>query len=179
MRPAAPWRSGATRRARHAAAGAVLVASCLLLSSCKTPSFLCVKPSGLRALTVLTTASTNDGLAPRIDVVFVTDKAALKLVEKLKAREYFAQKEQLVRDFPKGIRIQEFGLEPTQYIAPSRAKAAGKDVSKAQLIDPPCNLAGSMLFVDYNNDAPNRVKLTKAKAGTLVLGPDDFTWQRR
>lgn len=149
------------------------------LTSCKTPSFLCISPSGLSSLAVHSDVNTNNGQALQFDVLFITDKAALKTISALKARDYFAQKDQLKRDFPTAVRIRELGLEPAQFVDPSLRKTSGKDAGVIYDFDPPCNLAGTLLFVDYNNDAPNRVKLTKAKAGTLTLGTDDFTWRRR
>jgi hypothetical protein len=135
----------------------------LSFSSCKTPKFLCVAPSGLNRLTILTEPATNGGMATEIDLVFVTDKKVLKTIEQLKARDYFAQREQMVRDFSSGFKIRSFGLEPTQ-----------REV--AYKTQPPCNLVGTLLFVNYNNDKPNRIKLKKAGSGTLSLGADDFTW---
>jgi type VI secretion system protein len=134
------------------------------LSSCKTPKLLCVAPPGLNRLTITTEPATNGGLATEIDLVFVTSKKVLRTIEQLKARDYFAQREQMVRDFPSGFKIRSFGLEPTQR-------------QIAYKTEPPCNLVGTLLFVNYNNDKPNRIKLRKVKTGTLALGADDFTWR--
>jgi type VI secretion system protein len=132
--------------------------------ACKTPSFLCIKPSGLHRLTIITEPGTNGGLATEIDLVFVTDKKVLKAIEQLKARDYFAQREQMKRDFPTGFKLREFGLEPTQR-------------QIAYNTEPPCNLVGTLVFVNYNNDQPNRIKLKNTKSGTLALGAQDFTWR--
>lgn len=136
----------------------------MALISCRTPDLLCVAPSGLERLTIITEPGANGGLATEIDLVFVTDKKVYGTIEQMKARDYFAQREQMVRDFPKGFRIRSFGLEQTQR-------------QIAYKTEPPCNLVGTLMFVNYNNDKPNRPRLGKAKAGTLVLGPDDFTWR--
>jgi type VI secretion system protein len=134
------------------------------LASCKTAELLCAAPSGLNQLTITTEPGTNGGLAIEIDLVFVTNKKLYKTIGEMNARDYFAQREQMVRDFPSGFKIKSFGLEETQR----------KIGYKTQ---PPCNLVGALLFVNYNNDKPNRIRLRKETAGTLALGPEDFTWR--
>jgi type VI secretion system protein len=134
------------------------------LASCRTPETLCVAPSGLNRLTITTEPGTNGGLATEMDLVFVTSKKAYEAIGEMKARDYFAQREQIVRDFPTGLRIRSFGLEQTQR-------------QVAYKTEPPCNLVGTFLFVNYNNDKPNRIRLKEEKAGTLALEPDDFAWR--
>jgi hypothetical protein len=134
------------------------------LTSCKTPKLLCVAPAGLNRLTIISEPGTNGGLAVEIDLVFVTNKKVYKAIGEMKARDYFGQREQIARDFPSGFKIRSFGLEQTQR-------------QIAYKTEPPCNLVGTLLFVNYNNDKPNRIRLKKGKAGTLALGPDDFTWR--
>lgn len=134
------------------------------LPSCATPKAHCIAPSGLNRLTITTESGTNGGLATEIDLVFVTSTKAYKTIEQMNARDYFAQREQIVRDFPTGFKIRSFGLEQTQRQIDYNT-------------EPPCNLVGTLLFVNYNNDKPNRIRLSKVKAGTLALGVDDFTWR--
>ena len=134
------------------------------LQSCRTPDRLCVAPSGLKRLTITTEPGANGGLAIEVDLVFVTDVKAYSSIEQMKARDYFAKREQMVRNFPKHFRIRSFGLEQTQRQIDYKT-------------EPPCDLVGTFLFVNYNNDRPNRVRLKDAKAGRLALGPDDFTWR--
>jgi type VI secretion system protein len=150
-------------RAVAVARGWLLMLAAMSLASCATPNFLCVAPSGLGRLTITTEPGANGGLATEVDLVFVTDNRVYERIGQMKARDYFAQREQMVRDFPSGFKIRSFGLEPTQR-------------QIAYKTEPPCNLVGTLLFVNYNNDKPNRIRLKKAKAGTLALGPDDFTW---
>jgi type VI secretion system protein len=142
------------------------ILTALCLSSCKTPQFLCVAPSGLNRLTIVTEPGTNGGMATEIDLVFVTDKKVLKTIEQLKARDYFAQREQMDRDFPTGFKRRSFGLEPSQR-------------QIAYKTQPPCNLVGTLIFVNYNNDKPNRLKIKKVSNGTLALGADDFVWRAK
>ena len=156
--------NGARARFKTMAGWSLPILAAVSLASCKTPELLCVAPSGLNRLTIITEPGTNGGLATEIDLVFVTDKKVYDRIGEMKARDYFAQREQMVRDFPTGFQIRSFGLEQTQRQIAYRT-------------EPPCNLVGALLFVHYNNDRPNRIRLGKAKGGTLVLGPDDFMWR--
>jgi hypothetical protein len=142
----------------------VAMLAAMSLASCKTPESLCLAPSGLNRLTITTQPGANGGLATEIDLVFVTSRKVYEAIGEMKARDYFAQRERMVRDFPTGLEIRSFGLEQGQR-------------QIAYKTEPPCNLVGTLLFVNYNNDRPNRIRLGKAKAGRLALGLDDFTWQ--
>jgi hypothetical protein len=77
------------------------------LASCKTPETLCVALSGLNRLTITTEPGTNGGLATEIDLVFVTDKKLYKTIGEMKARDYFTQREQMVRDFSDPLQDQK------------------------------------------------------------------------
>ena len=156
--------NGARARFATMAGWSLPILAAVSLTSCKTPKSLCVTPAGLNRLTITTEPGTNGGLAVEIDLVFVTNKKVYKAIGEMKARDYFAQREQMVRDFPNGFKIRSFGLEQTQR-------------QIAYKTEPPCNLVGTLLFVNYNNDKPNRIRLKKSKAGTLVLRPDDFAWR--
>ena len=173
------WTTDAAKPWRRTAVRVVALAAAMMLGSCKTPSFLCVKPSGLRHLAIQTDATIDNGLAPRIDLLFITDKAVLKTVKQKTAAEYFDAKKQLNLDYPKAITTKELGLRSKQYLDPTKRSDMSEDMRRVIAIDPPCNLAGTLLFVDYNNDAPNRVALTKAKSGTLELHNDSFVYRRR
>jgi hypothetical protein len=140
------------------------VAAAMALPSCETTKRPCVAQSGLDRLTIITEPGTNGGLATEIDLVFITSKKTYEALQQMNARDYFAQRERMVRDFPTGLKIRSFGLEQTQRQIDYRT-------------EPPCHLVGTLLFVHYNNDRPNRISVGKAKAGRLVLGPDDFTWR--
>ncbi len=156
--------NGVRARFTKMAVWSLPILAAISLTSCKTPKLLCVAPAGLNRLTITTEPGTNGGLAVEIDLVFVTNKKVYKTIGEMKARDYFAQREQMVRDFPSGFKIRSFGLEQTQR-------------QIAYKTEPPCNLVGALLFVNYNNDKPNRIRLKKGKVGTLALGPDDFTWR--
>lgn len=156
--------SGARTRLKTIAGWSLPILAAVSLTSCKTPKLLCVAPGGLNRLTIISEPGTNGGLAVEIDLVFVTNKKVYKAIGEMKARDYFAQREQMLRDFPNGFKIRSFGLEQTQR-------------QIAYKTEPPCNLVGTLLFVNYNNDKPNRIRLKKGKVGTLALGPDDFTWR--
>jgi type VI secretion system protein len=135
----------------------------LALAGCKTPSFLCLKTSGLDAITINSSPETNAGRPIAVDLVFITDKTVWQSMSKLKARDYFAAREQLRRDFPKGYRAISWELQAGQYVTQTATSA-------------PCNLIGTLIFADYASEGEHRMALRNVKGGTLVLGADDFTW---
>lgn len=153
---------GHSARAVNVARLALLSAT-LLLASCKTPSLLCFKSSGLGKISISSTTLTNGGHPIAVDLAYVTDKDAWKTISKLKARDYFAMRDQLERDFPKGYRHWSRELQAGQYVQVTDIAA-------------PCNLVGTAIFANYANDGDHRQVLRKGRSGTLELGPNDFVW---
>lgn len=137
----------------------------LSLSGCKTPKLLCFSSSGLQRLTITSSAESNHGRPIAVDLVYVSDRKILVAIEKLKARDYFAVRTQLQRDYPKGLMMRGWELQAGQQVVADPVKA-------------PCNLAGTFLFADFGGETPgdNRLRLQKAKRGTLALGEDGFRW---
>ena len=140
----------------------VLAATCM--SACATPEFLGAAPLASNRLAIHTEPGVNYGRPIQVDLVFVTDKKALRVVERLNARAYFAHREELSRDFPGGLHIRSFELMPMQ--SPI-----------IQDTEPPRNLARAFLFANYANDLENRIALNRSSSGTLTLGPAAFTWR--
>ncbi|WP_156140861.1 hypothetical protein [Sphingomonas sp. 37zxx] len=98
-------------------------------------------------------------------MVYVTDRKILAAIEKLKARDYFAVRTQLQRDYPTGLTIRGWELQAGQQVV-------------ADAVAAPCNLASTFLFADFAGDPPqeNRLRLHKVKRGTLTLGEEGFSW---
>ena len=148
---------------RVAVASAMLLAAASL-SGCKTPSLLCFKSSGLGQIVLLNSDPNNNGGRPiAVDLIFVTDKKVMQTIAKLKAREYFALREQLRRDFTKGYEIHSWELTPGQFDGPKSTSA-------------PCNLVGTLVFADYASEGDHRISIGKVRSGTVVLGAEDLTW---
>lgn len=135
----------------------------LALAGCKTPKLLCFKSGGLGDIAINSTPETNHGRPIAIDLVFVTDKQVWQSLSKLKARDYFATRDQIGRDFPKGYLARSWELQAGQYVPATETKA-------------PCNLVGTLIFADYSSEGDHRLSLRKVKAGTVALGPDEFSW---
>ncbi|WP_313537532.1 hypothetical protein [Sphingomonas sp.] len=136
-----------------------------LLAGCKTPKLLCFSSSGLQQLTITSSTESNLGRPIAVDLVYVTDRKILAAVEKMKAREYFAVRTQLSRDYPKGLLVRSWELQAGQQVVADPVRA-------------PCNLVGTFLFANFGGEAPadNRLRLHKVRRGTLALGADGFTW---
>ncbi len=137
-----------------------------MLSGCRTPSYLCVAPGGFKRLEIASDRSSNGGRPIAVDVVFATAKPAAAALSDLKARDYYAQYDQLRRDFPRDLKSARWEIQ------------AGQQVRAAKL-SPPCNVAGTFLFANYQSDGVHRVAIGKAKKGVLKLRADDIGWSAK
>jgi hypothetical protein len=142
---------------------ALAVLAAVPLASCQTPALLCVRPSGLNEVEVVSHPDSNGGRAIAVDLVYVTAKPLAAVMIKLKARDYFALQEQLKRDYPQMSRTQSWELEAGQRILPTK-------------VTPPCNLKGVYLFANYLADGDYRVVVGKTKSGVLDLGAHNIVW---
>jgi hypothetical protein len=133
------------------------------LTSCRTPGLLCIRPSGLHDVEIASHADSNGGRAIAVDLVYVTAKPLAAVMSKLKARDYFALQDQLSRDYPQMSRTLRWELEAGQRILPTE-------------LSPPCNLAGTYLFANYQSDGDHRVVVGNVKAGVLNLGARGIVW---
>lgn len=135
----------------------------LPLQACRTPKFLCFSSGGLGDIAINSSPDSNHGRPIAVDLVFVTDKQVWQSLSRLKARDYFATREQIRRDFPKGYLARSWELQAGQYVPATETRA-------------PCNLVGTLIFADFASEGDHRLSLRKAKAGTVVLGADAFSW---
>ena len=136
------------------------------LGACRTPAMLCWAPAGLRRVTIDTSARTNDGRPTTINLLLVTDKAVLEILSKRTSDEYFAQRDQLLLDHPQGFVRRTWELPADMWV-------------KAEDGPVPCNIAGTLVFANFLDGGPHRIRLPKGKEGTLTLGPETFDCSNR
>ena len=140
-----------------------VLAVVVALSGCRTPSYLCVAPKGLKRIEIASIAESNAGRPIAVDLVYVTAKPAAAAMGRLKARDYFNLRDQLGRDYPRQLTTEHWELQAGQQLATQ--------------VTPPCNVAGAFLFANYQSDGDHRVVVgKKAKSGLLSLRPDDIVW---
>jgi type VI secretion system protein len=145
------------------ARGAAPILAAMALQSCATLGPSCAASSGLKRLTIVAELDANGGLPVATDVVLVTSAEAFDAVKGLDARTYFAGRDQLRGDFPKDLKILSFEVSPGQQ-------------SVAELPDPSCDAVATLLFANYDNNAPNRLRLGPARAGRLRLAREGLSF---
>lgn len=151
---------GSRGQRSRAAALAIFLAP---LAACQTLPVPCVRPSGLRAIDINSRPESNDGRPIAIDLVYVTAKPAAAAISKLRARDYFALHDQLLRDYPRDVRTRRWEIQAGQQVAASK-------------VTPPCGLHGTYLFASYQSAGDHRISVGKAKAGALTLGEQEIAW---
>lgn len=132
------------------------------VAGCSTPSWLCVSPPGPTRATLIAEPGANGGSAVAVDLLFINDPLAAKQIAGLSAADYFAQREQLQRDFSSGIATRSWGLAPGQIV-------------RNTPLDAPCNRAATLLFARYLSPGAHRQALKTGGAIVVDLGPQDFT----
>jgi len=131
------------------------------LAGCSTPSWLCWFPGGVKTMTLVTAPDTNGDRAIAVDLVFITQDLPAQEIGKLKARDYFSRRAQLLRDFPGAVQVRSWELAP------------GQLVEKADT-GPPCNLVQTYLFADYATQGDHRATVGNVSSVLVTLGADDL-----
>jgi type VI secretion system protein len=119
------------------------------------------KVSTRRFDVVAVPAANRDSPIP-VDVVIIRDDALVPVVTAMSARQWFAGREQMVRDHPKGLEYRGWEFVPGQTAA----------------IDPlPFSRKGKALFLfaDYLSEGVHRLRVDPMKKFRLVLGAEGFT----
>jgi hypothetical protein len=131
------------------------------LAACSTPSWLCWFPGGVKTITLVTGPDTNGGQAIAVDLAFVTQDLPAKEIAKLNARDYFARRTQLLRDFPEAVQVRSWELAPGQLV-------------KQADTDPPCNLVGTFIFAGYATQGDHRAAVGNVSSLLVTLGAADL-----
>jgi hypothetical protein len=112
-------------------------------------------------MTLVTAPDTNGDRAIAVDLVFITQDLPAQEIGKLKARDYFSRRAQLLRDFPGAVQVRSWELAP------------GQLVEKADT-GPPCNLVQTYLFADYATQGDHRATVGNVSSVLVTLGADDL-----
>ncbi|KAA0677852.1 hypothetical protein DS843_22320 [Roseomonas genomospecies 6] len=137
---------------RSRLAGALALA--LLAAGCAE------KPrAGLDSVSFAVAPTANDTTPVAIDLVAVRDKALVDKLGALTAAEWFAQRDQSMRDHPATLGVTSWELVPGQTL-------------KADL--PPGEPAWAILvFANYSTPGPHRLRVPDTRTLTLTAGDKD------
>ncbi|MFP4127310.1 MAG: hypothetical protein ACLFU0_11775 [Alphaproteobacteria bacterium] len=131
------------------------------LGGCAQPEWLCINPQGVRSITVRSDATAARTRAIAVDLVSVTEPTLAGEIAQLPARDFYARREQLVRDHPRSLHLVSLELAPDQSVGP---------VS----VDTPCEPEATFVFASYDAPGEHRARLDGADVATVVLGDRGF-----
>lgn len=114
----------------------------------------------LRADVVIAPDANRDS-AVAVEIVVVRDKDFLKRLMDLSARQWFEQRDQLRRDFPKAFQSWSFEWIPGQQVRPirERFKAGAR---------------GGFVFADYWTEGPHRARFDPHRPFQVRLETTDL-----
>ena len=134
----------------------------LATSACAAQPGICVRAP---SLSIVAEPDMNDNSAVALDLVFITERAALPLIEGLSARDYFARKAAVQGELVAALQIVALQL-PTGLVM--------KPVLPAR---PKC-FAAIFAFANYRSEGSHRLSLD-ASTVELRLRRDGATVLRR
>jgi len=106
-------------------------------------------------------ARANDRSPVPVDLVLVRDKETLGVVLPLTARQWFQQRDQLLRDHPGSLHAEHWEFVPGQARRFDRLPMGRSGVAL-------------IIFADYLTPGPHRARVGHLQRFTLVLGERDF-----
>ena len=113
-------------------------------------------------MAVMISPELNQNAPVAVDLVVVYDKALVKKLQELSAREWFLERDQLLRDFPKGF--DRWGWE----------WVPGQEVPE-QTMTFRLGASGAFLFADYLGPGAHRQAVDPHEHFLLELGTDSFS----
>ena len=118
------------------------------------------KPSAMLDTVSVTVAPTaNDTTPIAIDLIAVRDKALVDKLGALTAAEWFAQREQAMRDHPTTLGLTSWELVPGQTMRVERPQA-----------EPAWAI---LVFANYASPGPHRLRVPDTRTLTLTAGEKD------
>jgi type VI secretion system protein len=140
-----------------------LLLVCLLMSGCKTNFF--TPKIALSDLSVIAAPNANDDSPVAFEIVMVKDEALAAKLLTLTAAQWFDPAATWKIDFPQQLQTWYYELPPGKQIVLNPTEFAGKS-SYAVL-----------LFANYRNNSPNRLRLETYSKATVLLAEKDIKLQ--
>lgn len=166
---ARPKRVGAAERCLRAAVLALLAG--LLAVGCgitEAPKAVYLRSRALAGgrvdVRVLVAPNANENSPVAVDLIYVYDESLLERLTALSAAEWFAQREQVRRDFLPGEGADVWSWE----------WVPGQKIPVQQLPLKPAAMAG-LVFADYHTPGNHRFRVDPFDDLVIRLGPQDLT----
>lgn len=109
----------------------------------------------LRTLTLDVVPGANSDTPIAVDLVAIQDPDLLKLLLTIPAKQWFAQREQLRRDYLQAIQVWSLELVPGQFMEASDMPMTGS------------HAVGLLVYAGYNNPGTHRLRLDQQQTAWL------------
>lgn len=144
------------------ALAALVLVSLGLSVACGLPARTRNLFGGKVQMEVTVSPSLNGNTPVPVDVVVVYDKGLLEDLQGLSARQWFEQREQILRDNPKRLDTWSWEWVPGQEVA-------------TQVLEFDLGTAGGLIFADYLEAGDHRLRFDPHQHFRLSLGEASFT----
>lgn len=142
-----------TARPGTAALCALLLATMAMLAGC-------ANNLPLRTVAFQVAPRANNDTPIASDLVLILNKARESQILSLTAAQWFARRDQMLRDYPKDLAVMHFELVPGQTLP-------------ARPIVPSGGVVAAVLFSDYQAQGDHRVALANQENAQVILGATD------
>jgi type VI secretion system protein len=153
---------GGRRGGRWLGVALGLAVTVLLLSSCGLPKKTRNLFGGKTQMEVAVSPQLNGNAPVAVEVVVFYEKAVFQQASALTARQWFQQREQILRDNPKQIDAWKWEWVPAQEVP-------------AQTLNFRLGAAGALIFADYFEPGEHRVRFDPHEHFRLLLGESSFS----
>lgn len=134
------------------------IATAGLVSACSTVCGIDARGT----VAIVADADANGVSATAVDVVVARDERAAATLAGLSASAYFATRDQILRDNPKGVDVTGWEIAPGQSVGPDSVSF-------------PCGVDAVFVYASYAAPGQHRAQLPDLNGVRVSLGASDFS----
>jgi type VI secretion system protein len=142
-----------------------LLAAMVLVAGCGVTQKARSMFGGQLPFEVVIASDANEDSPVAVDLVFVYDKKLLDALLKIPATEWFAKREQFIKDYGNALAVEKWEWVPGQQI--DRINVSYRAGARRVV-----------LFADYVTDGDHRATADPQEPFRLVLGARDFSVEK-
>ncbi|MBL0942312.1 MAG: hypothetical protein IBJ00_06290 [Alphaproteobacteria bacterium] len=139
---------------------------CVMLTSCAAPPPPDPELS-ISSVKLVVDQDANDNSATAVDLVAIYKKELLEALQKMKAKDYFKAREQILRDYPEMVKIYHWEVVPGQFIGPQLLSLCSFGLTSS------CPIGG-MVFASYERPGEHRIRLVSMDSIQIHLAKTQF-----
>lgn len=141
---------------------AMMIVGCLFLCGCQSNDQESYPDVNIETISILLDADANDKSATSVDLLMVYDKGLLKSLMSMNSKKYYANLNQIKRDYPELVDIFHWELTP------------GQAINNYPISMRPDTPFGAVLFADYFSPGDHRIRVGGAENLHVQLKRLDF-----